>query len=156
MDTVVSDKTIEKSAAMEINSHNDLRDANNIHFNIIAYNGLVLITGEATNTKLRNKLISIVRVIPNVKLVHNEMTIAPTESFSSQSNDTYLTTQVKSALQEIDNLPEFDAAMIKVVTENSVVYLIGLVHQAEGKAVATKTQHVAGVVKIVTLFEYID
>ena len=154
--TALSDKTIENSAVLKINSHADLRNTDNFHVKITAYNGIVLITGEATNTRIRNKIISLVRVIPNVKRVHNEITIGPSESFSSRSNDIYLSTKVKTALKEIANPPGFDATMIKVVTENSVVYLMGIVHQTEGKAAAKKTQHVDGVVKIVTLFEYID
>ena len=154
--TVLSDKTIENNAVMKINTHADLRNTDNLHFNVTAYNGIVLITGEATNSRLRNKIISLVRVVPNVKRVHNEMTIGHSESFSSRSTDTYLTKKVKTALKEIANPPGFDATMIKIVTENSVVYLMGIVHQTEGKAAAKKTQHVDGVVKIVTLFEYID
>ena len=154
--TVLSDKTIELNAAKEINTHADLRNTDNLYYNVTAYNGIVLITGTATNTRLRNKIISIIRVIPNVKRVHNEMTIAPSESFSSRSNDMHLATKVKIALKEIEKPSGFDAAMIKVVTDNSVVYLMGIVQQTVGKAAAKKTQHVDGVVKIVTLFEYID
>ena len=45
---------------------------------------------------------------------------------------------------------------IKVVTESGVVYLMGLVTQAEGKAAAEVASSSSGVTKVVTLFEIIN
>jgi osmotically-inducible protein OsmY len=45
---------------------------------------------------------------------------------------------------------------VKVVTENGVVYLLGLVRQQEAKDAAQLARTTEGVKKVVTVFEYIN
>jgi osmotically-inducible protein OsmY len=153
-EALMKDEQIEIKAALELNASDDIRDR--AHFNVTAYNGIVLITGEAPDAVLRDKMLEKVRVIPNVKMVHNEVVIAPPSSYSSRSADTLITTKVKSALSNIRDLPGFDATRVKVVTENGVVYLLGLLHQTEAKAAGEQVRSVKGVKKVVKVFEVIE
>ena len=84
------------------------------------------------------------------------MVVGPISTLQSRSEDSLLTIKVKDALAEIKDKPGFDATRVKVITENKVVYLMGLVHEEEGLAAAKAVQNVPGVRKIVTVFEYID
>lgn len=152
--TVAMDERIEDSAIIELHALDDVKAKS--HFNITSYNGKVLITGEAETVALREKIIANVRVISGVKLVHNEMAVAPLSSVRSRSEDTLLTIKVKDALAQIKDKPGFDATRVKVVSENKVVYLMGLVHEQEGTAAAKAVQQVGSVKKIVAVFEYID
>jgi len=151
---IMLDEQIEDSAIMELQGLDDIKDKS--HFNITSYNGKVLVTGEAETEDVREIIIANVRIISGVKLVHNEIVIGPITSMQSRSEDSLLTIKVKDALAEIKGKPGFDATRVKVVTENKVVYLMGLVHEEEGMAAAKTVQNVAGVKKIVTVFEYID
>lgn len=148
------DERIEVTAAVELNSHDETRKA--CHFNITSYNGTVLVTGEAPTEALRDKIIAIVRVISDVKLVHNEITIAKPSSFATRSHDTLLTTKVKASLSKVNNLPGFDATRVKVVTETGTVYLLGLVHAKEGHVASEIARREKGVKKVVKIFEYIE
>lgn len=148
------DEKIEINAGIKLNSESSIR--NNCHFNVTAYNGTVLVTGEAPTEELRYKIISLVRVIPNVKLIHNQLTIGALSSLSSRAQDTLITTKVKSSLSKVKNLPGFDATRVKVVTENRGVYLLGLVHQNEGHVAAEIARRETGVKKVVKIFEFID
>ena len=58
--------------------------------------------------------------------------------------------------RQINNLPDFDPSRVKVVTENGVVYLLGLVRPVEADAAAAIASQVAGVRQVVTIFEYIN
>jgi osmotically-inducible protein OsmY len=49
-----------------------------------------------------------------------------------------------------------DATRIKVVTENGVVYLMGLLTRAEADAAVDIARDIQGVQKIVKVFEYIN
>lgn len=153
-EVLLLDERIEINAGIELNAHDGIRDR--CHFNVTSYNGKVLITGEAPTPELRDQIVEIVRIIPGVKLVHNELTVADPSSLGSRSNDTLITTRVKSSLSEIRNLPGFDATRVKVVTENGVVYLMGLVHQNEGNIAAEVARREDGVKKVVKVFEYIQ
>ena len=153
-DAVLSDEQIEKHAAHNLNAADDIQGT--CHVNVNAYNGLTLVTGEAPNTHLRNKIIAIVRIIPHVKSVHNEVVIAKPSSAKSRNNDALITDNLKTVLSDIRNIPGFHGSEIDVATANGVVYLLGLVHQNEGAAAIEAAKQVIGVRKIVTKFEYIN
>jgi len=147
------DERIEINAAVELNSHDETRSK--CHFNVTAYNGTVLVTGEAPTEKLRHKVISIVQTIKGVKLVHNEIKIAPLSSFTTRSQDSLITTKIKSSLSEIKNLPGFDSTRVKVITESGVVYLLGLVHEHEANVATEIARREIGVKQVVKIFELI-
>ena len=151
---IVVDKEIETEAYSELNSDDDL--LNQCHITITAYNGAVLVTGEAPSEELRKKIISTVQVVPNIKLLHDNLIIAPPSDSSSRVNDQFITEAVKKGLNQIRTIPYFDPAMVKVITENGTVYLMGLVHRNEGNVVINVTKLQPGIKQIVTVFEYID
>ena len=151
---IVIDKEIETEAYSELNSDDDL--LNQCHITITAYNGAVLVTGEAPSEELRKKIISTVQVVPNIKLLHDNLIIAPPSDSSSRVNDQFITEAVKKGLNQIRTIPDFDPAMVKVVTENGTVYLMGLVHRNEGAVIINVTKLQPGIKQIVTVFEYID
>ena len=51
---------------------------------------------------------------------------------------------------------KFQANHVKVVTENGVVYLLGLVKHKEGDDAVEIASTTSGVTKVVKMFEYID
>lgn len=150
-DVILADEAIEDNAAAKLNTHYDLREK--CHFNITAYNGAVLVTGEAPKEEYRDRIIDIVRVIPNVKLVHDKLAIAEPSPLNFRATDTLITGRVKTALTQ---LPNFDSTWVKVVTEKRTVYLMGLVHRNEGAAAIDAARHESDIKQIITVFEYID
>lgn len=149
--TVVDDQTIELKMQSALNQQ--LPPGN--HINVTGYNGAVLLSGEVISEAVRQQAEMIARGIdPPVREVYNELVIAPASTLSSRSNDLLLAAKVKTAFFQI-SIPDFDPTRIKVVTERSVVYLIGLVRRNEADEVAKVASQVSGVRQVVTLFEYI-
>ncbi|MDF1583056.1 MAG: BON domain-containing protein [Methyloprofundus sp.] len=151
---IALDENIEDSAIIQLHALDDVKE--HAHFNITSYNGKVLVTGEAESEAIREKIIANIRIISGVKLVHNEMVVAPISTMQARSEDVLITIKVKDALTKIKGKPGFDATRVKVITERKVVYLMGIVHEEEGVAAAKVVQNVADVSKIVAVFEYID
>lgn len=151
--TVLEDEHTEHTAAQVVIDNPDI----NLHSRISAtsYNHLVLLTGQAETQEISDRYASLVAALPRVKKVINEVTIGPWASFARESEDALVTSRVKVALTEID-IPGFDATRVKVVTEEGVVFLMGLVHPAEAEAAAEKARYVPGVAKVIKIFEYID
>ena len=79
--------------------------------------------------------------------------MGPIASFGTRSNDTWLTSKVKTALINTKYVP---SGTIALTTDHSVVYLMGKVTQAEGEYAANATADVGGVAKVVKLFETIS
>ncbi len=153
-EAILLDEAIEIQADIERNKHESLRK--NTHINVTAYNGKVLVTGEADNIKFRNEVLNQIRRINGVKIVYDEITIEPSSFLSARSHDAFITTKVKNVLTQIKHIPGFDATRVKVVTEKAIVYLMGLLHEKEGKAAVEKARRVEGVKKVVAVFEYIN
>jgi len=153
-EAILTDKDIETEAYSELNSDDEL--LNQCHFTVTAYNGAVLVTGEAPSEELGNKIIATVQGISNVKMIHNNLNIGYPSSNSSRANDKFITDTVVKALSQIRTIPDFDPSMIKVITENNTVYLMGLVHRDEGTVVINVTRLQPDINQIITIFEYID
>ena len=125
----------------------------NSHVVVISYNGVVLLAGQTPRADLKNKAEQAAKEVQKVKTVHNELQILQPSSLAARSNDTWLTTKIKSQMLADANVP---STRIKVLTENGIVYMLGLVTRKEGDLATQVVQGVDGVQKIVRLFEYID
>lgn len=119
----------------------------------VSYNHHVLLVGQVQDEAAKARATEIIKAIPNVAKVHNELTVSGVTSYTSEANDASITTKVKARL--VDN-SKVSASRVKVVTEAAVVYLMGLVTREEGNAAGEVAATTSGVVKVVKLFEYID
>lgn len=139
--------------AIEIKAMNRLNDKFNdtVHVTVTSYNRNVLLTGEAQTEPVKNEVEQVVRTVPNVASVLNEIAIGPLTPFSSHSNDTYVTSKVKGRMIEANKFP---ANQVKVVTENGVVYLLGIVTRQEADEAVEIARTTSGVKKVVKVFEY--
>ncbi|MCS3902239.1 osmotically-inducible protein OsmY [Methylohalomonas lacus] len=146
--TVMEDQAIEVKASRAFNADTELSD--DAHINVTSYNTKVLMAGEAPTEELRDRAIEIVRNIPKVSRVYNEVIIASPSSFMSRSSDSMITTKVKAALFGEAGI---ESTHVKVVTERGIVYLMGLLTAEEGERAVERTRRVGGVQKVVKLFE---
>jgi osmotically-inducible protein OsmY len=148
--TALEDQTIEIKALRIVLEDNELKK--NSKISATSYNQVVLLTGQAKSLQLRDRYAKAVREIDKVQRVVNEIEISPNATLAEKSSDYYLTSKVKLKLFEI-KIKSFDPTRVKVVTEKSVVYLMGLVTQQEADAVVEKVRYVSGVKRVVKVFE---
>jgi osmotically-inducible protein OsmY len=149
--TIVDDEAIELKISKAINEDNALGEK--AHINITSYNNIVLLTGETPTDAMRDHAVAIARHTEKVRKVYNEIVVAEPTTVKSRSEDTWITAKVKTKLLGIK---EISSINVKVITENRVVYLMGLVSHAEAQAAAEAARFVEGVTRVVTLFEYQD
>jgi osmotically-inducible protein OsmY len=152
--TMVDDEGIELAAMKHLAADEQVNGK--VHVNVISYNGIVLVVGQAPTEELRNHIETIVSGISKVRLVHNELTIAAPSSFTSRSSDTITTSKVKTTILGVTSDDDSMGLRTKVVTENGVVYLMGLLSRQEADAVTDAARQVGGVQRVVKLFEYTD
>jgi len=152
--TIWEDQTIEWKAATAIAKDPELSNPERANVSVTSYNRVVLLSGEVATPELRQQAAEIVRYVPAVERVYNELVIAPPSTPVDRAADAALTAQVKASLLQID-LPGFDPTRIKVVTSAGTVYLLGLVKPAEADTVVDTVKYVSGVRQVVKLFEYI-
>ncbi len=146
--TVTEDQGIELKAVNRISDK--FKDA---HVNVTSYSRMVLVTGEAANAAAKAEIEKIVRAIENVRGVYNEMTVADNTALSARANDSYITSKVKARFVDRQ---KFNPVHVKVVTEASAVYLLGMVKRKEADDAVEIARTTSGVQKVVKLFEYLD
>lgn len=149
--TFIEDEAIELKSLKAFTDDKEIY--NQAHLNVTSFNTIVLVTGEVPTEELRQRTIQIVRNIAKVTLVHDEISIAGPSSLMSRSGDTLITTKVKTKLIAEKNL---DGTHVKVVTENGVVYLMGLLTREDADKATEITRQTGGVQKVVKLFQYND
>jgi osmotically-inducible protein OsmY len=147
----IDDSLIETKAKVNISKANP--DLDKSHIVVVSYNGVVLLTGQTPRADLKAQAEQVTKNVQRVKLVHNELQILPPSSLLARNNDTWLTTKIKSKMIADNSVP---SSRIKVVTENGIVYMLGLVTHQEANLATNIVQGVSGVQRIVKLFEYID
>ncbi|MFW5425786.1 MAG: BON domain-containing protein [Methylophagaceae bacterium] len=149
--TVIDDQGIEFKASHAIFTNKEIYDQS--HLNVTSYNGLVLITGETPTESLKQQVESIVKGLPKVRRVFNEIIIAAPSALPSRSSDTWITSKIKAKLTAEKGVNPLN---IKVVTEHGIVYLMGLISHAEADQAVLVITKSAGVQRVVKLFEYTD
>ncbi len=148
----IDDSLIETKAAVNIAKASPDLDQNS-HIVVTSYNGVVLLAGQTPRADLKALAEKEASAVQRVKKVNNELQVMEPSSLLARNNDAWLTTKVKSQMLTDSAIP---GSRIKVVTENGIVFLLGLVTQQEATRATNLVQGVSGVQKIVKLFEYID
>ncbi len=123
------------------------------HLAIVSYNGVVLIAGQVATDELRGKASAAAQNLQRVRKVHNELTVGGPISLVARTNDSWLTTKVKTRLLASS---QAYGTKVKVVTENGVVYMLGLITRSQADIAVDVASEVYGVQKIVKVFEYLD
>lgn len=146
----IDDEAIELEIQKYRLSNRAVRDQT--HLNPTSMNGVVLLTGEVENPRIRKQVVDYVRGLDGVRQVVDETQIAGKTAIMSRTTDAWLTAKVKTTLYAKTG---FDANRVKVVTEHGTVYLMGLVTHAEADQAVDVVRYIDGVVRVVKVFEYV-
>ncbi|RMD78061.1 MAG: BON domain-containing protein [Gammaproteobacteria bacterium] len=117
---------------------------------VTSVNRLVLLTGQVATEAQRRRAEALAAADPEVRRVHDALTLGPPASLQEVSRDSLITGRVKTALLGAQGL---GGVRVKVVTEQGVVYLLGVVRPAEARAAVATARQVRGVRRVVDLLE---
>jgi len=138
---------------IELRARNRVSEAlpdKNVNVSVTSFNRQVLLSGQVPDEATRARAADVVKGVPEVRMVFNELSVAGVTSLTSRANDTAITGNVKTRLLRDERVP---GTQIKVVTEAGVVYLMGLVTHTEAGVATEIARTTSGVTKVVTLFE---
>lgn len=151
MGTMIDDSQLETIALVNIDkAHADLKNA---PITVTSFNRVILLTGQVKNAELRELAGRTVAKLSKVRQVYNELQVQAPTSFLANTNDAWLTTKVKTKLAANDKVR---ATRVKVLTENGVVYLMGMVPRSEAERAADIASATTGVQKVVLAIEYTE
>lgn len=148
--TQVDDGTLEARVENAIGKDQQLKKEARVV--ATAYQGKVLLTGQAPTTELASRAKQIALGVDGAAEVYNEIRQGTPVSLGTASSDTWITTKVRSQLLTSDTVK---SSNVKVTTENGEVFLLGLVTQQEGQSAAQIASQVSGVKHVTTAFTYV-
>ncbi|MBP7980347.1 MAG: divisome-associated lipoprotein YraP [Tolumonas sp.] len=142
---------------IELNTRNELSDRTDIsrisHISINSNNGIVLLVGQTPYRKHSDEVKAMAERQNGVRKVYNEIKITEPTGYDIRTNDSWITSKVRTRLIAEKN---FDSSHIKVVTEDSQVFLMGMVTRDEGELAVEIARNVSGVTKVIRVFEYVQ
>lgn len=144
--TVTSDQYIKRNLAIKYMD----KEFESDHIFVETYDHEVLLTGQAYSFWQRRKILNLAREMDGVTKVYDYLSIS-TKYDSTASNDTWITGKVKSNLFGTEDVNSND---VKVVTNNSVVYLFGIIHKSQQHNILNSAKSIDGVKKVVPIFHY--
>lgn len=152
--TMVEDETIEwkvRVALAEAGLSNERH-----HVSVTSFNRIVLLTGQVPDEDAKRRAAAEAERADQVRGVHDELVVGPPTSVSRRSTDVVLTGHVRLAMATRSDSTAPANVNVKVVTENGVVFLMGLVTRKESETITEAARNVPGVAQIVRLFEYAE
>lgn len=150
----VDDKRLFLAAYDSLNKDKELALKNRVV--IVVYDGVMLLAGEVRTPELKTRAERLVEGFEGTRRIVNELAVAEPEGFWSRRRDNTITAHTKTALLDLTSLEGFDPTRVNVTTAHRVVYLMGKVTREEDDAVTGIAREVAGVEKVVKVFEYLD
>jgi osmotically-inducible protein OsmY len=116
-----------------------------------SFNHIVLLVGQTPTKTLRIRATRSIKTVPKIQRIYNEITIGEPISSMTKTSDSWITTKVKATLLATTLL---NATQIKVVTENGVVYLMGIVTHQQADVAVEIARRIDGVKRVVKVVEY--
>lgn len=146
--TLVDDKSIQLKAKETIEDIGRKDPA--VHVSAICYNNSVLLVGQVPSERMRTEMQHEIARINKVRNVNNEITVQAPTSMLTRSSDSLITTKIKS---EMAVTQDINPNRIKVVTEDGIVYLMGIVKDQEDEIAVDIARHTKGAKKVVKIFD---
>ena len=152
--TVFDDKNLQLSALDVYNKDKELALQNDV--SIVVYNGVMLLVGEVRTAELKARAERLVSGFSATRKLVNEIEVREPEGFWSRRRDNTITVHAKTAMLDIVDQTGFDPTRINITTTHRVVYLMGIVSRDEAERIVEIARNVAGVERVVKVFEYED
>ena len=147
----IQDTHLANKIAEKIRSEHPMHEES--HIEVTAFNNIVLLTGETPKVEWQQEAEALAKSVPGVSRVYNQITIQGPTSSLTRTSDSWITTKIKSEMLATEDLK---SSSIKVVTENGVVYLMGIVSHRQAEISIDIARQVSGVQKVVKIFQYKD
>lgn len=119
----------------------------------VSYQGKVVLIGQAIQPNVMEKFVNDVHQLKGVRELHNRIQVKPLLGIAAVSEDSWITTKVKSALLTNSDL---NGVKVTVETDDKVVYLFGYITHEKADIATEVTRNISGVKQVIRAFNYAD
>jgi len=146
--TQIDDSTVESRVSNVLSKDKVLDEQTNI--NVHVFNGAILLVGQAPNSALAQQAENTALGVEGVTNVFNQIRIGNPTVASTRAHDVWLASKVRANLL---TEKEIDFLKMNIAVEDSEVFLMGIVTQAEASKAIEIVRNIDGVVKVVNVFD---
>jgi osmotically-inducible protein OsmY len=119
---------------------------------VSSFNRVVLLVGQTPTASLRVLAEKVAHDTSGVVRIYDEVTIGNPLPMTQRTKDSWITSQVRSNMLTKKGL---ESGSVRIVTENGVVYLMGIVTPEQASLSVDVARRINGVRKVVKIFQYI-
>jgi hypothetical protein len=113
----------------------------------------VLLTGEVPNQTIKTQIEQMIASMPDVTLVYNELNVSPARDYRSTLQDGFITSKL---LAKAVTNAGVKSSQIKIVTNNSVVYVMGRTTPAQESHLIDIATSTIGLTEVVLLASIVN
>ncbi len=123
------------------------------NFTITVYNKILLLSGQVPSKEWKEKLLAAVSKYKGLRDIIDDLQVGGNLTTLARLNDFWLAFKVRLA---VFFSPHIKSSRIKLVIDDRVLYIMGLVPYEEGTTIKKRLSAVSGLKKVVVLFEYVN
>jgi len=147
----ISQRLLDRSIAHTANVNIKALDpalANDSRISIDSFYSEVLLSGEVPTEALKTQIAALVRSMPDVRQVYDEMTVGPNRGYSSTVQDGYITSKV---MAKVLANKDVKSSQVKIVTNNGVVFIMGRMTPTQQSHLIDIANQTVGITELVLL-----
>ena len=145
-DTSIANKIVGKLSVYKEMWHDS-------HIGVTVFNHIVLLTGQTPKAEWRQIAGDVAKSVNGTDKVYNQLTLEGPTSSLTRTSDSWITTKIRGQMLADQDL---QSSTIKVVTENGVVYLMGIVSKQQADIAVDIARKVTGVQRVMKIFIYTE
>ena len=113
----------------------------------------VLLSGEVPTEAIKAQVEQVIRSMPDVRHVYNELSVGVARGYSSTVQDNYINSKLIAKALTNNNIK---SSQVKTVTNNGVVYVMGRMTPTQQSLVIDVANDTAGVTELVLLTKLVN
>tara|TARA_X000000950_G_scaffold125447_1_gene157113 strand:+ start:930 stop:1442 length:513 start_codon:yes stop_codon:yes gene_type:complete len=149
--TQLDDQNADAAVSYQWSKSDALKEQANLQVDV--YNGVALLTGQAPNQGLVDEAVRRAQEVSYIKKIHNQIRIGEAIGAGTQANDLWLASKVRTKIVADERVP---ALQVKVVVQDSEVFLMGRLTNLEATAAVDIARNITGVARVVRAFEIVQ
>lgn len=146
------DRSIEHTASVNIKAL-DPNLSSNSRISVDSFYSQVLLTGEVPDEQTKSQVVALVRSMPDVRQVYDELNVTANRGYSASLQDGYITSKV---LAKILTNQGVKSSQVKAVTNNGVVYIMGRMTPTQQSHLIDIANQTVGITELVLLTTLVD
>lgn len=139
------DRSIEHTAKINVYGlQENLQQSSRM--SIDSFNSEVLLTGEVPTEAIKSQVEQVLKSMPDVRQVYNELNVSVARGYSSTVQDGYITSKLMAKVAASNGVK---SSQLKAVTNNGVVYIMGRMTPTQQSNLIDIANDTAGITELV-------